>query len=34
MAQISEDVGFWQGIEGVPELTTYGRHFIEQAFLI
>ena len=32
MAQISEDVGFWQSIEGVPELTPHGRHFIEQAF--
>lgn len=32
MAQISEDVGFWQGIQGVPELTSFGRHFIEQAF--
>ena len=32
MAQISEDVGFWQSIQGVPELTPFGRHFIEQAF--
>lgn len=32
MAQISEDVGFWQGIEGVPGLTPCGRQFIEQAF--
>ena len=32
MAQISEDVGLWQSIGGVPELTAYGRHFTEQAF--
>jgi hypothetical protein len=32
MAQISEDVGLWQSIGGVPELTSYGRHFTEQAF--
>jgi hypothetical protein len=32
MAQISEDVGLWQSIDGVPELTSYGRHFTEQAF--
>ena len=32
MAQISEDVGLWQSIEDVPELTSYGRHFTEEAF--
>ncbi len=32
MAQISEDVGLWQSTGGVPELTAYGSHFIEQAF--
>jgi hypothetical protein len=32
MAHISEDVGFWQSIEDVPELTPHGRDFIEQAF--
>lgn len=32
MAEISEDVGFWQSIMGVPELTPEGRRFIEQAF--
>jgi hypothetical protein len=32
MVQISEDVGFWQSIEGIPELTPDGRRFIQQAF--
>jgi hypothetical protein len=32
MAHISEDVGFWQSFDDVPELTPYGRHFIDQAF--
>ena len=32
MAQISEDVGLWQGIGGVPGLTSYGRQFTDQAF--
>jgi hypothetical protein len=32
MAHISEDVGLWQGMGGVPELTSYGRQFTEQAF--
>ena len=32
MAQISEDVGLWQSIDGVPELTTYGHQLTEQAF--
>jgi hypothetical protein len=32
MAQISEDVGLWQSIDGIPELTSYGHHFTEQAF--
>jgi hypothetical protein len=32
MAQISEDVGLWQSTDGVPELTSHGRHFSEQAF--
>jgi hypothetical protein len=32
MAHISEDVGLWQSVDGVPELTSYGRHFTEQAF--
>jgi hypothetical protein len=32
MAHISEDVGLWQTTGGVLELTTHGRHFLEQAF--
>lgn len=32
MAHISEDVGLWQGMGGVPELTSFGRQFTEQAF--
>lgn len=32
MAQISEDVGLWQSVDSVPELTAYGSHFAEQAF--
>ena len=32
MAQISQDVGLWHGIGGVPELTAHGRQFTEQAF--
>jgi hypothetical protein len=32
MAQISQDVGLWQGIGTLPELTSYGRQFTEQAF--
>ena len=32
MAQISEDVGLWHRTDDVPELTSHGRHFIEQAF--
>jgi hypothetical protein len=32
MAHISEDVGLWQSIDGVPELTSCGRDFTEQAF--
>jgi hypothetical protein len=32
MALISEDVGLWQNVGGVPELTSYGRQFTEQAF--
>ena len=32
MAQISEDVGLWQSVEDVPELTSYGHHFTEEAF--
>jgi hypothetical protein len=32
MTHISEDVGLWQSVNGVPELTAYGSHFTEQAF--
>ena len=32
MAHISEDVGLWQSVDGVPELTSCGRDFTERAF--
>jgi hypothetical protein len=32
MSQISEDVGLWQQVEGLPQLTAQGRQLIEQAF--
>jgi hypothetical protein len=32
MTQISEDVGLWKSVDGVPEVTTYGRDFIDEAF--
>jgi hypothetical protein len=32
MSLISEDVGLWQRIGGIPELTSYGRQFTEQVF--
>jgi hypothetical protein len=32
MAQISDDVGLWQQIDGSPTLTSEGRLFLEQTF--